>query len=422
MVGFSDKGDLARYARHLALEGWDQNVMASSHVIIVGVGALGCEIAKNLTLVGCGELTLIDMDIIETSNLSRQMLFTGEDRGKLKAEVAAEKLAALNPDVEIAVYCEKFQDLPLGIFEDADVISGGLDSFKARFALNRIAYELCKPYVDGAATGFKGNVQIIIPEGCEITPEATACLKCFFPVPPTDEKIYVACSIPGEPRSREQCILKAEDSFVKEHGVHTKYSPDDLIAIAEIASELSETSPHTEKESFIPEEVENIIENKIPSILTVNAVISGIVSHEVLKILHRLKGRNIGEIMFPPYLEYSSAYGIFTPVEIARDDNCSVCRKGRVNMRLSLKEDSTMDELLSALADTGYELPQTALITRVIDARVIMAPGQDISDMKISDLKVHNHDILRATYASMGEDGAIERKQFEFIVDMGGEK
>lgn len=404
------------------MEGWDQNVIASSHVIIVGVGALGCEIAKNLTLVGCGRLTLIDMDIIETSNLSRQMLFTEEDRGKLKVEVAARKLTALNPDVDISVFCEKFQELPLGIFKDANVIAGGLDSFKARFALNRIAYELCKPYVDGAATGFKGNVQIIIPEGCDITPEATACLKCFFPVPPADEKIYVACSIPGEPRSREQCILKAEDRFVKEHGVHKKYSSDDLTTIAEIASGLSETSPHTEKETFIPEEVENIIENKIPSILTVNAVISGIVSHEVLKILHRLKGRNIGEIMFPPYLEYSSAYGIFTPVEITRDANCSVCRRGRVQVHLHLKEDSKMDELLSILADSGYELPETALITRVIDARVLMAPGQDISDKRISDIKVHNHDILRATYMAKGEDGALERKQLEFIVDMGGEK
>jgi hypothetical protein len=81
-----------------------------------------------------------------------------------------------------------------------------------------------------------------------------------------------------------------------------------------------------------------------------------------------------------------------------------------------------MDELLSTLADSGYELPETALITRVIDARVIMAPGQDISDKRVSDLKMHNHDILRATYMAKGEDGTLERKQLEFIVDMGGEK
>jgi ubiquitin-activating enzyme E1 C len=422
VVEFSNEGDLARYARHLALEGWDQNVITSSHVIIVGVGALGCEIAKNLTLVGCGRLTLIDMDLIETSNLSRQMLFTENDRGRLKAEVAAEKLSILNPGIEIAIFTEKFQELPLGVFQDADVIAGGLDSFKARFALNRIAYELCKPYVDGAATGFKGNVQIIIPDGCNATPEATACLKCFFPVPPADEKVYVACSLPGEPRSREQCILKAEDSFVKEHGVHKTYSRDDLISIAEIATDLSHKSPHTEKEEFIPEEVENIIANKIPSILTVNAVISGIVSHEVLKILHRLKNKNIGEIMFPPYLEYSSAYGIFTPIEIARDENCSVCRKDRVSLRLELNQDSTIDHMLLALSDMGHKLPETALVTRVIDARLVMAPGQDISGKRLSEIKVHNRDILRATYTSKGEDGNLERKQLEFIVDMGGEK
>ena len=116
MVEFSGKGNLARYARHLALEGWDQTVITKSHVIIIGVGALGCEIAKNLTLVGCGNLTLIDMDIIETSNLSRQMLFTENDRGKLKAEVAAEKLAALNPMLRLQFIVKNFKDYPWVFF------------------------------------------------------------------------------------------------------------------------------------------------------------------------------------------------------------------------------------------------------------------------------------------------------------------
>ncbi|UCF08596.1 MAG: ThiF family adenylyltransferase, partial [Thermoplasmata archaeon] len=254
MVGLGpEKVDYARYARHLALEGWDQEVIASSHVIVVGVGALGCEIAKNLALVGVGKLTLIDMDTIETSNLSRQMLFSDADKGRLKAEVAMEKLKALNPGVAIHVFTEKFQDLPMNIFDDADILAGGLDSFKARFALNRIAHELSKPYVDGAATGFKGNVQIIIPDGCGAVSEPTPCLKCFFPIPPADERVYVACSIPGQPRSREQCMLKAEDEFVKERGIHKEYAPNDLQEMAGIASKLSEDSPHCDAEHFLPE-------------------------------------------------------------------------------------------------------------------------------------------------------------------------
>jgi ubiquitin-activating enzyme E1 C len=413
----SDKLDLARYARHLALEGWNQKIVTSSHVVIVGIGALGCEIAKNLTLVGVGKLTLIDMDTIETSNLSRQMLFSDKDRGRLKAEVAFEKLRALNPNVEIETFTSKFQEVPIDVFKSADVLAGGLDSFKARFDLNRLAYELCKPYVDGAATGFKGNVQVIIPEDCSITTEPTPCLKCFFPIPPADEKVYVACSIPGQPRSREQCILKAEDEFVKEHGIRKGYSREELETMANIAKKLSEESPHVDPSEFAPEEIENIIENKVPSILTVNAVVSGIVSHEVLKILHKLKDHDIGEIMSPSYLEYSSAYGIFTPVELARDENCSVCGKKRAELTLSMKKTSTLNDVLSELRANGIEIPDMVLMTKVLEGTVILAPNHS-ADKKLTELPLQNQDILRVTYSTTKENGKSEGRQVEFILVM----
>jgi ubiquitin-activating enzyme E1 C len=421
VVGFlPEKKDMARYARHLSLEGWDQEVISSSKVIIVGVGALGCEIAKNLALVGVGNLILIDMDTIEISNLSRQMLFTEKDKGKLKADVAKESLNVLNPEVNITTYTKKFQELPLSVFEDADVIAGGLDSFSARFTLNRISHELCIPYVDGAATGFKGNVQIIIPESCPVALKSTPCLRCFFPVPPADEKVYVACSIPGEPRSREQCILKAEDEYVKEHGIQKEYSKTQLEVIAQIAHELSVKSPHTESEKYIPEEVENVINNKIPSILTVNAVISAIVSHEILKILHKLKGNNIGEIMSPSYLEYSSFFGIFTPIEISKDVDCAVCSKSRVKLLIKVNRDSTFADMLSQLKAEGLDLKDGALITKMIDGSVVAAPGQSIMDKQISQLPIQNRDILRATYTSGQESGKLERRQMEFIVELEG--
>jgi ubiquitin-activating enzyme E1 C len=419
VVGFSrSKKDLARYARHLGLEGWNQDIISTSHVILVGIGALGCEIAKNLALVGVGNLTLVDMDTIEISNLSRQMLFNLADRGKLKAEVAKEKLKIMNPEINIITYTKKFQELPMSFLEDADVIAGGLDSFAARFALNKLAFELCIPYVDGAATGFKGNVQVIIPDGCSFETQVTPCLRCFFPIPPADEKVYVACSIPGKPRSREQCVLKAEDEFVKEHGFHKTYSSSDLDKIASMAHKLSRDSPHCQEEEFLSEEVENIIENKMPSILTVNAVISGIVSHEVLKILHLQKGHKIGEIMSPSYLEYSSEYGIFTPVEIAKDKNCAVCGKKRVKLALSLHNDSTLNDLILALGKMDIVLSDMTLITKVIDGSVIAAPGQVPHDKQLRELSIQNHDILRATYTETTNDGKLIRKQEEFIIEL----
>jgi ubiquitin-activating enzyme E1 C len=386
--------------------------------MIIGIGALGCEIAKNLALVGVGNLTLVDMDTIEVSNLSRQLLFTLNDKGRLKAEVAKEKLNILNPEVNITTFARKFQELPMTVLEGADVIAGGLDSFAARFALNRLAQELCIPYVDGAATGFKGNVQIIIPDGGGFESEPTPCLRCFFPIPPADEKVYVACSLPGQPRSREQCMLKAEDEFVKEHGAHKRYSREDLKEIAYIAHKLSRESPHTHEEEFSPEEVENVIENKIPSILTVNAVISGIVSHEILKILHKQRDHDIGEIMSPSYLEYSSEYGIFTPIEIAKDENCPICGKKEKKLQLVLNEDSTLGDMIAALGEKGIELGEMALITKVIDGSVVMAPSQGGMGRKLKELSIQNHDILRATYTKGVNGGAPERKQREFTVEL----
>jgi ubiquitin-activating enzyme E1 C len=419
VVGFSkNKKDLARYARHLGLQGWSQDIISSSNVLIVGVGALGCEIAKNLALVGVGNLIMVDMDTIEISNLSRQMLYSLKDKGRLKVEVAKEKLEILNPSINILAYPNKFQELPMSVLESADVIAGGLDSFAARFALNKLAHELYIPYVDGAATGFKGNVQVIIPQECSFESEPTPCLRCFFPIPPADEKVYVACSLPGQPRSREQCILKAEDEFVKEHGIHKEYSKDDLENIASLAHDLSKDSPHCEEEEFRVEEVENIIENKIPSILTVNAVISGIVSHEVLKILHLQKGKKIGEIMSPSYLEYSSEYGIFTPIEIAIDVNCAVCKKKKARIHLVLNRNSTLGDMISALRENGFDIGEMALITKIIDGTVIAAPNNAPLDSKLTELSIQNHDILRATYTESTRDGKLNRKQEEFIIDL----
>lgn len=213
-------------------------------------------------------------------------------------------------------------------------------------------------------------------------------------------------------------MLKAEDEFVKEHGVHKQYSHEDLRVISEIAHKLSKESPHTEEEEFSVEEVENVIENKIPSILTVNAVISGIVSHEVLKILHKQKGQSIGEIMSPSYLEYSSEYGIFTPIEIAKDENCPVCGKKEDKLRLILKADSTLGDMVTALGEKGVELGDMALITKVIDGAVIMAPAQGTLDRKLKELSIQNHDILRATYTKMEDDGTPRRDQKEFVIEL----
>jgi len=137
------------FARQQLIEGWNQEVVDNACIMIVGVGALGCEIAKDFALMGIGKLILIDLDTIETSNLSRQMLFRPGDEGRGKAEVAAERLKQMNPYIKVDYYFEKLQKLPMSVYEESDVVIMALDNFNARLDLNKICLKLKKPIVEG---------------------------------------------------------------------------------------------------------------------------------------------------------------------------------------------------------------------------------------------------------------------------------
>lgn len=152
------------YARQQLIDGWDQEIVSKGCIMIVGVGALGCEIAKDFALMGIGKIVLVDLDTIETSNLSRQMLFKPGDEGRPKAEVAAERLMEMNPFLNIDFYFEKLQKLETSIYEECDVIIAALDNFNARLDLNKICLRIKKPMVEGGTVGFEGHVQIVIPE------------------------------------------------------------------------------------------------------------------------------------------------------------------------------------------------------------------------------------------------------------------
>lgn len=157
------------YARQQLIDGWDQETLEKACLMIVGVGALGCEIAKDFALMGIGKLILVDLDTIETSNLSRQMLFKPGDEGHPKAEVAAERLKEMNPFLEVDFYFEKLQKLPMSVYEESDVVIAALDNFNARLDLNKICLRLKKPMIEGGTIGFEGHVQIVIPEGSGIS-------------------------------------------------------------------------------------------------------------------------------------------------------------------------------------------------------------------------------------------------------------
>jgi molybdopterin/thiamine biosynthesis adenylyltransferase len=153
-----------RFHRFGLISWWDQRKLAEARVLVIGAGALGNEIVKNLALLGVGNILIADMDRIENSNLSRSVLYRASDSGKFKATVAADAAREIYPDIR----AESFNgnvvyDLGLGVFRWADVVIAGLDNREARLAINRNCQKVNRPWVDGAIETIQGTARVFIP-------------------------------------------------------------------------------------------------------------------------------------------------------------------------------------------------------------------------------------------------------------------
>ena len=155
----------SRYDRQERISWWDQSRLTAARVLVVGAGALGNEIVKNLALVGVGNIDIVDMDSIEGSNLARCALFRDSDRGRPKAEVLAEAAAAINPDVTLTAFVCPVQQLGAAWLRQYDVIIAGLDSREARLWVNAACRRMGMSWIDGAIEGLQGIVRVFGPDG-----------------------------------------------------------------------------------------------------------------------------------------------------------------------------------------------------------------------------------------------------------------
>ncbi len=169
--------DLAedRFDRFRLIGWWDQARLARARVLVIGAGALGNEIIKNLALLGVGNVLIAELDRIEHSNLSRSVLYRASDIGRHKAVVAATMAQQLYPDIRVHAFVgDVIHQLGAGAFNWADVIIGGLDNREARLHINRIAWRLGKPWIDGAIEQIQGVARVFIPDPAQASP----CYEC----------------------------------------------------------------------------------------------------------------------------------------------------------------------------------------------------------------------------------------------------
>ena len=184
-----------RYSRHMVLpqiglEG--QRRLLAARVLLVGVGGLGSPIALYLAASGVGQLVLADFDVVELSNLQRQILHTSNDIGRAKVDSAKQALYALNPDVTIftinRVFDEDDEALLIEV-EKADVVVDATDNFETRFALNRACVASKTPMVSGAALRSDGQVTVF-----DARDPSSPCYRCLYT---EDSSAGEACSDVG---------------------------------------------------------------------------------------------------------------------------------------------------------------------------------------------------------------------------------
>lgn len=184
---------------------WEREKVAGAKVLVVGAGALGNDVIKNLALMGVGHIFIVDFDNIEVANLSRSVLFRESDNNRAKAEVAAARAKSLNPQIHVQyLNGDVTTSLGLGVIRRMDVVIGCLDNREARLAVNRFCYWMNKPWVDGAIQELLGLVRVFVPgQGacyeCTLTEQALRDLSLRYSCPLLARQNILLGKVPTTP-------------------------------------------------------------------------------------------------------------------------------------------------------------------------------------------------------------------------------
>lgn len=172
-----NESEMHLYSRQILLDGWDleaQEKLKLANILIVGCGGIGCTTAELLARAGVGIISLIDADIIEISNLQRQIAYVEPDIGFYKAEILAKRLQQINPFIQVEHYTNRLdQQNAQMLISQQDLVLDGCDNFATRYLVNQTCTHAQTPLISASAIGFQG--QLFMVEG------DSACYECLFP-------------------------------------------------------------------------------------------------------------------------------------------------------------------------------------------------------------------------------------------------
>ena len=334
-------------------------VRENIRVLVVGAGGLGCELLKDLTLLGFKHIDVIDMDTIDVSNLNRQFLFSEEDVGEPKAICAARAVNRRVRGAKVVGHYKRIEDMEDNWYRQFHVVVMGLDSIEARRYINKVYCSFLEferesgearegtwtPLIDGGTEGFKGHARVIIPG-------KTPCFECttwLFPPQTT----FPLCTIAETPRSAAHCIEHAKivqfpEEYTEEGEGGEKGgvafdgdNPDHVTWVYKRALKRAE--------SFgIPGVTYNhtlgVVKNIVPAIPSTNAIVSAYCAFEAFKIATGcLKPMD-------NYVMYAGSDKVYQNLmKLYKDEGCSQCGRGLFVQRVFDLEKATLADVLDAI-------------------------------------------------------------------------
>jgi len=338
-------------------------------VLVIGAGGLGCELLKDLALMGFRQIDVIDMDTIDLSNLNRQFLFRQSDIGKPKAEVAARFINNRVPGCNVTPHYKRIQDYDEDFYAGFQIIVCGLDSILARRWINGMLLSFLNydedgsvdpeksqiiPLVDGGTEGFKGNARVIVPG-------TTACIECTLDLYPPQLN-FPMCTLAHTPRLPEHCVeyvrvLLWPQEWPMGDGVaidgddpaHIKWIHDKALARAEEYGIQGVNYRLTQ----------GVVKRIIPAVASTNAVIAAACASEVFKLVS-LTANNLSN-----YVVFNDVDGVYTHTfEAEKKTDCLACSQSRHSLNFS--ETAKLQEVIDYLVESPkYQMKAPGLTTVV---------------------------------------------------------